>query len=114
MSTTALPVELRAIEKLREEELEEARSIQSMMLPVESFRLEPGDSVLFFRDGLPDAFDTEGESFGIERLQAVCETEFHRPPQEFLGRIFSAVEHFVQGRTQHDDMAAAIFHFDED
>jgi phosphoserine phosphatase RsbU/P len=38
MSTTALPAELRAIEKLREEELEEARSIQSMMLPVESLR----------------------------------------------------------------------------
>jgi hypothetical protein len=35
MSTTSLPVELRAIEKLREEELEEARSIQSMMLPVD-------------------------------------------------------------------------------
>jgi len=33
MNTTALPLELHAIEKLREEELEEARSIQSVMLP---------------------------------------------------------------------------------
>src|SRR5260370_23149793 len=38
MNTTALPLELHAIEKLREEELEEARSIQSVMLPAESLR----------------------------------------------------------------------------
>jgi len=30
------PLELRALEKLREEELEEARAIQSVMLPAES------------------------------------------------------------------------------
>src|SRR5882672_385922 len=38
MNTTALPLELHAIKKLREEELEEARSIQSVMLPAESLR----------------------------------------------------------------------------
>jgi sigma-B regulation protein RsbU (phosphoserine phosphatase) len=38
MHTTAPPLELQAIEKLREEELEEARSIQSVMLPAESLR----------------------------------------------------------------------------
>jgi hypothetical protein len=34
MKTTAPPLELQAIEKLREEELEEARAIQSMMMPL--------------------------------------------------------------------------------
>src|SRR5712691_11932165 len=38
MNTTAPPVELPSIEKLREEELEEARAIQSMMMPAESLR----------------------------------------------------------------------------
>ena len=35
MNTIATPVDLCVIEKLREEELEEARSLQSGMLPVE-------------------------------------------------------------------------------
>jgi hypothetical protein len=35
MNTIATPVDLGVIEKLREEELEEARSIHSGMLPVE-------------------------------------------------------------------------------
>src|SRR5258707_15683881 len=38
MNTTAPPAELPSIEKLREEELEEARAIQSMMMPAESLR----------------------------------------------------------------------------
>ena len=38
MNTTAPPFELHALEKLREEELEEARAIQSVMLPAESLR----------------------------------------------------------------------------
>jgi phosphoserine phosphatase RsbU/P len=53
----------------------------------------------FLHEQVSDAFDTEGESFGIERLRAVCAAESHRAPQEFLGRIFSAVENFAHGRT---------------
>jgi len=38
MNTIAPPLELQALEKLREGELEEARAIQSVMLPAESLR----------------------------------------------------------------------------
>ena len=41
MNTIASPLELHAIEKLREEELEEARSIQADMLPAESLCTGP-------------------------------------------------------------------------
>ncbi len=160
MNTIAPPLELHAIEKLREEELEEARAIQSVMLPSESLRdppsqklhiasagmpgpfhlgsngcrilevngippglfpatsyetlslsLQPGDSVLFCTDGITDAFDREGGQFGIERLQELCGADRPASPTEMLGRIFAAVESFSRGREQHDDMAAALFHF---
>jgi sigma-B regulation protein RsbU (phosphoserine phosphatase) len=71
--------------------------------------IESGDSVLFFTDGISDAFNTDGESFGLERLLAVCETYPHSAPPELLGYIFSEVERFTRGQTQHDDMAAAVF-----
>jgi sigma-B regulation protein RsbU (phosphoserine phosphatase) len=41
MHRTTLPPELHAIEKLREEELEEARSIQSVMMPAEALQAGP-------------------------------------------------------------------------
>jgi phosphoserine phosphatase RsbU/P len=76
--------------------------------------LGPGESVLFLTDGITDAFDADGESFGTERLQAICEAHAERTPAELLGEIFSAVENFTRGRAQHDDMAAAIFHYERD
>jgi phosphoserine phosphatase RsbU/P len=76
-----------------------------------TLRMQPGDSVLFCTDGITDAFDREGEQFGIERLQELCDAQRLASPTEFLGRVFAAVENFSCGREQHDDMAAALFHF---
>jgi phosphoserine phosphatase RsbU/P len=73
--------------------------------------LRPGDSVLFCTDGITDAFNTKDEAFGISRLQSVCENGLRIPPRELLKRIFAAVEAFTLGREQHDDMAAAVFHY---
>jgi sigma-B regulation protein RsbU (phosphoserine phosphatase) len=76
-----------------------------------TLRLQPGDSVLFCTDGITDAFDRGGDQFGIERLRGLCDAERTSSPGEFLDRIFAAVESFACGREQHDDMAAALFHF---
>ena len=87
MNRTVPLLELHGIEKLREEELEEARSIQAVMLPAESLRTK------------------------LERLQDLCRNQRHLSPTEILGRIFSAVQDFSQGCEQHDDMAAALLHY---
>jgi sigma-B regulation protein RsbU (phosphoserine phosphatase) len=76
-----------------------------------TLRLQPGDSVLFCTDGITDAFSRNGEQFGAERLQDLCGAQRCASPAELLGRVFSTVESFARGREQHDDMAAALFHF---
>lgn len=73
--------------------------------------LEPGDSVVFCTDGITDAFNMESEPFGLERLRAVCDANLRARPAELLRSMFSAVEDFTRGRKQHDDMAAAVFHY---
>jgi phosphoserine phosphatase RsbU/P len=77
----------------------------------ETITLEPGDSVVFCTDGLTDAFNTDSEPFAVERLQGVCDANLGAEPAELLRRMFSAVEEFTRGRKQHDDMAAAVFHY---
>jgi sigma-B regulation protein RsbU (phosphoserine phosphatase) len=78
---------------------------------VATLTLQPGDSVLFCTDGITEAFNTEDETFGISRLQSLCEKGLRIPPRELLARIFAAVETFAEGRQQYDDMAAAVFHY---
>jgi len=71
--------------------------------------LEPGDSVLFYTDGLTDARNLDEEDFGIERLQDVCRRHAGESCLELLGHIFSAIEKFSGECPQWDDMTAAEF-----
>ena len=76
-----------------------------------ALKLEPGDSVLFCSDGITDAFDIRNEAFGVARLRSVCEESLRISPPELLKRTFAAVKAFRGIREQHDDMAAAVFHY---
>jgi sigma-B regulation protein RsbU (phosphoserine phosphatase) len=74
--------------------------------------LAPGDWLLFFTDGLPDAFDMQDDCFGMDRMQAFCESHCDKSPEFLLTQLFSEIKFFARGRVQHDDMAAAIFRYD--
>lgn len=74
-------------------------------------QLKPGDSMFFCTDGLTEAFNPDEETFGIERLRELCSAERFAAPEEILCRIFAGVESFSHDCEQHDDMAAALFHF---
>jgi sigma-B regulation protein RsbU (phosphoserine phosphatase) len=79
----------------------------------DTFQLQiaPGDSVVFCTDGVLEAQNRAGESYGIERLVELCGATHHSSAQQLLGRIFSAVDNFAHGAPQHDDMAATVFHY---
>jgi len=72
-----------------------------------SFRLAPGDAVLFTTDGLSEAANEKGEQFGKERLLDLCAMLDYSAPDVFLHSIFDAIEEFTGGR-HSDDMTAVV------
>ncbi|MFF0191030.1 PP2C family protein-serine/threonine phosphatase [Streptomyces sp. NPDC005244] len=67
-------------------------------------QLEPGDRLLLFTDGIPEARDSDGREFGVERF-----TDFiirhhadNLPVTESLRRLMHAVMDYHQGRLQDD------------
>lgn len=72
--------------------------------------VEPGDSVLFFTDGITDAVNEVEELFGMERLVETCVTHAKEGPKRILARLFDSIGRFSRGLPQHDDMTAAVFH----
>jgi len=74
-------------------------------------QLQPGDSVLFFTDGLSDARNAQDQEFAIERIQDVCRLHVGAPPLDLLGNLFSSIQEFTGNCRQWDDMTAAYFHF---
>jgi hypothetical protein len=126
MTTTEVLEELSALESSRERDLEQARGIQSLMLPgalraravtiahefheTQVVQIAPGESVVFCTDGIIEALDCHSESFGAERLMDLCSGHRGASGPELLEKIIAAVREFARGRTQHDDMAAIVFH----
>ena len=62
--------------------------------------MHPGDLLLLYTDGIPEALDDEGEAFGFERLQQ--EFEPGGSPREVHDRIVATVDRF-EDRGEHDD-----------
>jgi len=76
-----------------------------------SMQLLPGDSVLFFTDGLTDARNIADHEFGVEGIEEVCRRHAGESPLELLGHLFSTIQDFTTNCKQWDDMTAAYFHF---
>lgn len=78
---------------------------------VESAQLEPGDQVLIFSDGVTEAQNTILDFFGEERLRAVLQTCASRPAHEVCSKVVAAVQGFVGGAPQADDLTITALRF---
>ena len=68
------------------------------------FRLEPGDRIFVYTDGLPEAENEEGAFFGTERMMEVLRQSSPNSPEEVLGTLRGAVNGFVGQAEQFDDL----------
>jgi serine phosphatase RsbU (regulator of sigma subunit) len=73
-------------------------------------KLDSGDVLLFFTDGLSEAMNERAELFGEGRLKDILETEDGRTADEGVlkERILQEVRDFVGGAAQHDDMTMVL------
>jgi sigma-B regulation protein RsbU (phosphoserine phosphatase) len=68
-----------------------------------SDRLAPGESLVIYTDGLPDAMDTSDVLFGEERLKTLLQSHHGAKPEEILAMVDSAMtEHTKPGRPSDD------------
>jgi sigma-B regulation protein RsbU (phosphoserine phosphatase) len=66
--------------------------------------LEPGDKLFLYTDGIPEASDKDYKMFGTEKMLDALNQDAAAPPQQILANVKAAVEDFVQGAEQFDDM----------
>jgi serine phosphatase RsbU (regulator of sigma subunit) len=74
-------------------------------------RLEEGDRLLFYTDGLTLARDYRGEAFGRERLASAFLDSVARPAAESAGAVAAALESFRIGAPRADDVAVLVCEF---
>jgi sigma-B regulation protein RsbU (phosphoserine phosphatase) len=68
-------------------------------------RLDPGDALFLYTDGVIEARDKNGKEYTLERL-AKCVKEKAGSAAAYSERIFEEVRKFTTGADQHDDITA--------
>ncbi|HEX2458207.1 MAG TPA: ADOP family duplicated permease [Vicinamibacterales bacterium] len=70
--------------------------------------LFPGDVLLAFTDGVPEAHNPENEEFGEERLQALLRQTAHLPADEISARIAVEMNNWIGDAEQYDDLTFIV------
>ena len=73
-------------------------------------RLERGDTIVCFTDGVTEARNRADEEFGEARLLD-CIADRGAAPRALLDRVFGAVREFCGGAEQADDVTVAVTRF---
>ncbi len=71
------------------------------------YELQRGDQLIFYTDGITEAFNHHGEMFGAERLDLVLEN-CSVNASSLMDALIAAVDEFVEGRPIEDDQTIVI------
>ncbi len=73
--------------------------------------LEPGDVIVYYTDGLTDAEDPDGESFGDQRLAQALAQAAHGSASDILDHLVSEVDSFCRGVPAFDDLTLCVVRY---
>jgi sigma-B regulation protein RsbU (phosphoserine phosphatase) len=71
--------------------------------------ISPGDTIVFYTDGVTEAINEAGEEFGMERLQQVFASSPPKDSKAATEAVFNAVNDFAGSASQFDDITCLIF-----
>ena len=83
--------------------------VEEMEYDTFTLKLEPGDSLTVYTDGIPDAMNMREEFYGTERFLKELSTPSADGVVAIGKRIIDQVKRFAGDQTQSDDMCVTMF-----
>ena len=74
-------------------------------------KLEPGDTLVLFSDGVTEAMDPAEELYGVPRLREVLTGQSECALDKLQKSILESVENFAKGAHQADDLTLLIVRY---
>jgi phosphoserine phosphatase RsbU/P len=74
-------------------------------------KLEPGDTLVLFSDGVTEAMDRDDNLFGVPRLKEVLAGQLECPLDHIKKCVLDAVDNFTRGAHQADDLTLLIVRY---
>ncbi|MDM7917152.1 MAG: PP2C family protein-serine/threonine phosphatase [Candidatus Eisenbacteria bacterium] len=71
-------------------------------------RIEPGDMLFLYTDGLSEARDGSSEEYGTQRLEEMLREVRSLPPSKAASAVLHDLHRFLQGGTHSDDLTMLL------
>lgn len=84
-----------------------------LQLQEKKFHFKPGDSVLFYTDGLTEARNEFGEEYGEDRLDAILSVYGSLHAKSITRKIQTSLENFIGNEKPNDDVTFTCIHHSE-
>ena len=81
-----------------------------LTFPRTELSLQPGDAVVFYTDGVNEAFNPHSECYGNDRLLADLAPATGSPATDIVSGLLRDVRAFAAGAPQSDDIAVLTLH----
>jgi phosphoserine phosphatase RsbU/P len=78
---------------------------------VSRVKLQPGDTLVLFSDGVTEAMDPDEQLFGVPRLRECLGGQSGRPLDQIQKCVLEAVENFARGASQADDLTLLVVRY---
>ena len=74
----------------------------------DEIRLEPGDRLFLYTDGVTEAHDRLNNMYGTDRLEQILESTKDASGEQVLDSILADINHFAEGTPQFDDITMVV------
>lgn len=78
--------------------------VEEMKYPEYTIKLEPGDSIFLYTDGVTEATNVDDELFGKDRVLVVLNKHQAEDQKTLLASVRADIDAFVGKASQHDDI----------
>lgn len=84
-------------------------TMEDMPFKQHSVKLEPGDTIFVYTDGVPEANNSSNELFGTDRMLLSLNRQKDASPITILNNMTEDISAFVKDATQFDDITMLAF-----
>ena len=84
-------------------------AMEGMAYAKDQFKLNVGDKLFLYTDGVPEAMNADSEQYGMDRLKQVLSDHATEMPEDILQAVRKDVDAFVGAAPQFDDLTMMAF-----
>ena len=91
-------------EIIQEDNMPPLATVEDLEFEDKTTRLNPGDSLFLYTDGVPESKNSSGKRFGLDHMMDVLNKKKDATPKDLLSAMTAEIDSFTDGMDPFDDI----------